>query len=325
MRELPPEAYDQFDVFRVDQALADGWTSHALRHAVSVGTLERLGRGVYAAAAEPTGSPHDDAVLRLRRRSAALALTQRRVVVSHASSATFDDLPLVVVPRKPSVTSSRPLRGRVADARLHRGALPRSHVARRGPIAFTRPARTIVDLAREHGADAAISAADVALYRGLVSAAELGNVVRYGTGWPGIVAARRVVALADARSESVLESISRLRIDELGLPPPDLQVPMYSGGRFVGRPDFYWDEFGVIGEADGMVKYDGTTTSLREEKRRQGELEDAGLITVRWGWSDLWPFDEVARRLRSAFARGLRPDRAARLWTPARHLRSAAS
>ena len=77
---------------------------------------------------------------------------------------------------------------------------------------------------------------------------------------------------------------------------------MFSGGRFLGRPDFYWDEFGVIGEADGMAKYDGTHDVAADEKRRQGELEDAGLIAVRWVWADLWPFDEVARPA----ARGVR-------------------
>lgn len=325
MRALPPEADEHFGVFRVDQAIRAGWTPSALRHAERTGVLERLRRGVYALPMSASGQQFDDAAVRLRRRAAALALTQHRIVLSHAAAATFDELPLVRVPLDLCVTSSRPLRGKVGDARLHRGSLPRSHVAQHGLITYTSAARTVVDLAREHGAVSAIAAADTALGRGLTSSAGLAAVIRHCSGWPGVVAARRVVALADGRSESALESVSRLRMDEFALPAPALQVPIYSGGGFLGRPDFYWDEFGVIGEADGMAKYDGRPLSLREEKRRQGELEDAGLITVRWGWTDAWAFDAVAARLSAAFARGLRPDRAPRLWTTACHLGSAVS
>ena len=85
-------------------------------------------------------------------------------------------------------------------------------------------------------------------------------------------------------------------------------------GRFLGRVDFYWDEFGVVGEADGLGKYDRGAAALRDEKVRQGEMEDAGLIFVRWGWTDLRPFAPTAARLRAAFVRGVRPDRAPRDW-----------
>jgi hypothetical protein len=67
--------------------------------------------------------------------------------------------------------------------------------------------------------------------------------------------ARRVVAFADARAESPLESISRLRMREHGVPAPEPQVEIWIDGRFAGRVDFYWDEYGVIGEADGWGKY----------------------------------------------------------------------
>jgi hypothetical protein len=123
------------------------------------------------------------------------------------------------------------------------------------------------------------------------------------------------VQLADPRAESVLESLSRLRIIDSGLPAPEPQVTILDpAGHFCGRVDFYWDEFGVVGEADGMGKYDEARDSLIEEKKRQGWIEDTGLIVERWGWSDLDPFDRSAYRLRNAFARGLRPDRAPRRW-----------
>lgn len=74
-------------------------------------------------------------------------------------------------------------------------------------------------------------------------------------------------------------------------------------GRFLGRLDFYWPQFGVVGEADGLAKYESSAV-LREEKHRQERLEVAGLIVVRWGWADLTTFDQVVTRLKRAFDRG---------------------
>ncbi|MGH8963294.1 MAG: hypothetical protein ACRDWT_19230, partial [Jatrophihabitantaceae bacterium] len=58
-----------------------------------------------------------------------------------------------------------------------------------------------------------------------------------------------------------------------------------TGGRFVGRADFYWPEFGVVGEADGRMQYDDRTVLLAEKRRREA-LEALGLIVVRWHWTD---------------------------------------
>jgi hypothetical protein len=53
-------------------------------------------------------------------------------------------------------------------------------------------------------------------------------------------------------------------------------------GIFIGRVDFYWDGLGLVGEADGKLKY--TEDELWKEKIRQDALADHGLVTERWGW-----------------------------------------
>lgn len=78
--------------------------------------------------------------------------------------------------------------------------------------------------------------------------------------------------------------------------------------------DFLWDEVRVIGEADGLAKYqpDGVRTTreiVRAEKRREERLTDAGYEIVRWGWQDANDPPRLARRLRAAFARGAQRQR----------------
>ncbi|HEU5033828.1 MAG TPA: DUF559 domain-containing protein, partial [Mycobacteriales bacterium] len=69
------------------------------------------------------------------------------------------------------------------------------------------------------------------------------------------------------------------------------------------RVDFLWD--GVVGEADGAKKYDGSNPgSLLAEKRRQESLEEMGFIVVRWSWDDIVHRPELtAARIRRALAR----------------------
>jgi hypothetical protein len=115
-----------------------------------------------------------------------------------------------------------------------------------------------------------------------------------------------VVAFADARSESVGESRSRVAIARAELPPPTLQWEVRDGdGRLIGRVDFGWPEQRVIGEFDGKMKYGRQSTgdvtegeTVYREKRREDELRAQRLAVVRWGWEDLEGFETVARRLR---------------------------
>ncbi len=77
----------------------------------------------------------------------------------------------------------------------------------------------------------------------------------------------------------------------------------------VGRCDFYWDEPGVFGEADGRSKYDSRDV-LTAEKERQEDLERLGLVSVRWGWSAIrFNPRAFAIRVLSAFERGRLRDR----------------
>jgi hypothetical protein len=171
-------------------------------------------------------------------------------------------------------------------------------------------ARTVVDVARSVSTLAAVVTIDAALNRGLIESEQLEDLRYFCRSWPGMRKASRALALADARAESPLESFSRLVIRQLKLPTPDLQTSFYDhNGNFLGRTDFYWDEFGVVGEADGRSKYDQRDV-LTAEKLRQEDLEERGVAVVRWGWTDArYRQVYLGQRITRAFDRGRRRDR----------------
>lgn len=100
---------------------------------------------------------------------------------------------------------------------------------------------------------------------------------------------------------------------DAGLPAPDLQVDIRDAdGVWLARTDFLW-EFAVVGEADGLEKYDDLSV-LRAEKLRQERLERAGLVVVRWTMNDVFAPGGLERLIGDAIARGARRSADERRW-----------
>ncbi|MDT4918574.1 MAG: hypothetical protein QOH89_3274 [Pseudonocardiales bacterium] len=297
-----------------------GWTSDAVRHGVRRGELLRPQRGVVQRAdGGHPGTPRRVVceIANLSRARAA-ALQCPRATVSHLSAAVADGIPTYGSLERACLTvpAGTALR-RLARVHLHRATLRETECVTRDGYRITAPARTVFDIAREFGVDAGVVAADFVLHNELASAAELDEAFELCRTWPGRRAARITLLGADSRAESPLESLSRLRIASSHLPAPTPQQEICdSDGRFLGRCDFYWDEFGVFGEVDGALKYrDGDPGAIvAAERQRHALLEGTGLIGVRWGWPDLYTFDDVTRRLTIAFARGARSGSVSRRW-----------
>lgn len=140
--------------------------------------------------------------------------------------------------------------------------------------------------------------------------AELATVLAGATGWPGAPGARRVIAVADGRSESVGESRSRIALRAAGLPDPVLQWRVVARDGTSMRTDFAWPQQRTVGEFDGRVKYGRLLRSgqdpgqiVFDEKRREDRLRELGLSVVRWTWADLDAFDEIAAGIRARLAR----------------------
>jgi hypothetical protein len=317
MREIPSIAQRQFGVFTRQQALLDGWTRSALLHAVRSGQLLRARDGVFVPADAVAGiGPHADQ-RRLRVTTAAAALAVPAAVASHASAAALAGLPVWRWPDRPCITVPPRHTGDAGAVHLHRAALPGRYRRRAGDIARTSVARAFCDLAREHGVENAVVLGDAALHRGVIQLDDLERCRRDCRRWPGIRRAEAALRVVDHRSESPIETVSRLRLSIVGVPAPQLQPTLIGiDGTPLGRADFYWDEFGVVGEVDGKLKYTDPTDpeALWKEKRRQEGLEDAGLIVVRWGRAHLGDMGHLAGRLNNAFTRSKRRSASERGW-----------
>jgi hypothetical protein len=312
VRILPRQTIHQFGVFTTEQAFAAGWSQSALTRAIRSGTLIRLRRGAYASANDRAedwlpsedADDHAQARFRLGQRATAAALCLPSAAVSHASAVALHGLPVLDLPTRPCLTLPPHTRTLEADIHLHRQVLPPRLLDRHLDIATTCVSRSCLDLARESGSAAGLVSADAALHRGHCTVTELAAVARSLKGIPGSRAARRVAELADGRSESALETVSRLSMIE-HLPAhhqPELQANIFSDGdRFIGRADFYWEALGVVGEADGRTKY--ADDALWREKMREDALTDLGLVVVRWGWSEARRPADLTSRLRRAFAK----------------------
>jgi hypothetical protein len=122
----------------------------------------------------------------------------------------------------------------------------------------------------------------------------------------GSVKARQAIEFGDGRSGSLLESLSRGQFFLMGMPAPELQVPFYDEEGFIGNVDYYWPELGLIGEADGDLKYGGANSPsglpagdvVKTEKNREDRLRRVATGFVRWDWGTALNRQRLPARVR---------------------------
>ena len=70
--------------------------------------------------------------------------------------------------------------------------------------------------------------------------------------------------------------------------------------------DFFWREYSVVAEADGLLKYQSGADAIAELKRDR-LLREAGFEVVHFTWDELFREPErVVSRIRAALARARR-------------------
>jgi hypothetical protein len=295
----------RYGIFTAQEALGRGHSKGAIRHRLATGQWVALRRGLYMEAADL--ATFDRATVQT---AAALAVIGSGAVGSHWSAArvlsvqTLLTVGNVWVTRPPTSRNGR----HVLPGIVERAAsLPPHHVVCTQGIPTTSAARTLIDIARMSGLDAAVVSMDCALRMGLTTVEDLRMVADDCHTWPGGTRPARAIQVADGLAESPLESVSRMAFMRMQLPQPELQVSFADAAGPIGRVDFYWKAHQTVGEADGRMKYE-QAQALWEEKRREDRLRELGLQVVRWSHGDITQYPTaVYDRLMAAFRRGDRP------------------
>lgn len=183
--------------------------------------------------------------------------------------------------------------------------LEESLVSKSG-LHLVNPARTVWEVGVVSDLESGVVTADSALRLYPELMGEIKEMADIYEHRPGSRTARMALRMANGRSESPGESISRVKFHRYALPIPDLQFEVFdSSGRFVGRSDFGWEGYRHLGEFDGKIKYGallkpdetGSDVVFRE-KRREDQLR-----SCLWGMSRLTWYDLDASRARSTVAR----------------------
>lgn len=271
-----------------------------LRRAYARGDVVRIAPGMYV----PTdrwASLTDDQ--RHRLQCHAVLTRHQGLQLSHDSAAALWRLPSFGPwPGRVHVTVEQNIARRSTTALIrHEGGIDQAGSVIDG-LAVTSLARTVVDVARTTSFIRAVGVADAALrgarasgfQRDAVDRTVLEREVEIIAGRPGSARAARVVEFADARADRLGESICRAQFHALGLPRPHLQRAFTDRqGRII--PDFYFEEWDLALEFDGVGKYlrgrefhpELTEAQIVvKEKRRENRLRRLVRDVARVEWAE---------------------------------------
>jgi hypothetical protein len=267
----------QHGVLSREQLRAAGMGDGAVDHAVKVGRLHRIFRGVYA-----LGSPLRDQRGRLR---AATLACGAGTVISHRSAAELlgliDKGPVVIDVIAPGS------RGRGIDGiRFHRARAPRpEEVGTVAGIPCTSPARTLVDLAGAVGDWTLRGAFERAAQRRMLDIPMIEASID-----PGRRGIRSLMALVEhwrkaapvakkGRLKSPLEAKVLPLLVHRNLPTPLPNAPVaIENGRI--EVDFLWPDHRFVVEADSR-DFHSTPVAFERDRWRDRELMRAGYTTLR--------------------------------------------
>jgi hypothetical protein len=271
------------------------------------GVVHRLRRGAYTERLPTQGRSRDARHATLARIRAVAAQTRLDAWFSHTSAAVVWGCPVLHLAGDVHVIQRSHPGQRKDDCLVrHVGVLDAADRAVVDGLRVTGLARTLIDCASVLPERDGLVVADAALRLG-ADPDRVDALLRSRAGGRGVVRARAVLALADARAESAGETLARWEMHRAGLPAPDLQVPVRTRRcwRYV---DLGWPAQRVGLEFDGRIKYTGEVgvggvPALLAEKERQEELEEEGWRLVRASWRDVHTEGAaLALRVRRALA-----------------------
>jgi len=288
-----------------------GVSPRALQTLCAQGVLQAIRRGVYVMA-ERWRTADADERYRLVVRATVLA-AGHPPVVSHQSAGVLHGLPII---------GNWPTTVHISSPGAVGGSSRRSVTSHRGPAPgavediegcrVTSLARTLVDVAAtapflvgvtmvDHALRVELNRVELALngtrrgdvpIRPALTKADLYRELEVVNPRTGRRLAERAIAFASPLSANPGETLSRVRIFQLGFAAPELQVcfPDVLGRN--AYVDFWWGRVRKIGEFDGFLKYGAgpvlgerdPSSVVWQEKQREDALRARVNSFDRWGW-----------------------------------------
>lgn len=220
---------------------------------------------------------------------------------------------------RPYATDQRALRRRIRTASnlrevtVHRHAISDDQVTTIDGIPAVDLLNAAISAAARSELMWALATLDSLLWRDAEALDPLLERVDAWSGLRGIGTVRQAARLARCGAQNPLESISRFRVLQADLPEPVLQMPVYDADGLIGYVDMAWPDLMVIGEADGLLKYQDRA-DLIAEKLREDRLRALGWIVVRWTWDEVLRtphvvVDRIRRAMQAATRRVARSTR----------------
>ena len=293
------------------EARDSGLSSSQLRSLIRSEALVPLRRGLYVdgelwRSLDPYREQH-----RLRTRAVLRGL-KRGYVVSHDSSAHEHGMEILLPPvpfthiTRPGSTTAWSRYG----VKHHYAGFRDSQIVVVDGLEVLDIARTAVDMAREHGEPYGEIACDAAMRAGVTRAA-LRKACAPMISWPHIRGARRAVDFADPGAQTVIETLGRMMVAELGIGTVETQFPFRREDGRVAWADMrvgchLFETHGKIKlltpEEGGVADRPAGEVAWQLRKRDHQTFRE-GLGTSHIYWEDCWPprRAEALKRLREEF------------------------
>jgi len=154
------------------------------------------------------------------------------------------------------------------------------------PLRVPTAVETVFQCAATLPLSEGVVVADSALRSKKVTRRQLVTGFERWRGRPGARKVRKVLSLADAGSQSVLESLARALLASAGISRPQLQYVIRDGRAFLARVDMCWPELRLVVECDGRRWHD-PEDSRNSDRRRDNALERLSWRVLRFTWAEV--------------------------------------
>lgn len=257
----------QSGVFTRQQALCE-YTEAEIRTLLTRGLWERVFQGVFREASTPRTPALAVEAARLSTGSCAVAACRQTAAAFHGISVVKDPTTHIL--------SASPRTTRASGLVVHRDSVTDDDLVEVNGVWTTNAARTAIDLGRTCNRLDALAVLDLALRRGSTReelAVELGR----HRGKRGVRQATELLDYASGKSESPMESRTRMRCIDGGLPHPEPQLIVSAGG-VDRRLDLGWEKWKIGLEYDSREWHAGVDAAMRDNPRHNWLIDQGWLI-----------------------------------------------